>query len=195
MLNIRATLLKEQAWIPSFIPDISLAPLQVQYYSEASRPQHWHCIGVNMLKCYWVKDSPKVPMWRLEWDSNQRPSGRKALRLPLSHHAPHVIKVSAGQQRQNTAHKALTILLSGHYIISCVVVCSVPSSRFQFILSHCTATLEKLLTHTVRKAMGNQFTNLNQENIKPMNWWFWKKQTILQSPWKVRLSLNLLLAS
>jgi len=37
-------------------------------------------------KCYWqlrVKDLPKVPMWRLEWDSNQRPSRRKAPNLPL----------------------------------------------------------------------------------------------------------------
>src|SRR6218665_499838 len=27
-------------------------------------------------------------MWRLEWDLNLRPSGRKALNLSLSHHAP-----------------------------------------------------------------------------------------------------------
>src|SRR6218665_588527 len=26
---------------------------------------------------------PKVPMWRLEWDSNLRPSGHKAPNLPL----------------------------------------------------------------------------------------------------------------
>ena len=33
-----------------------------------------------------VKDLSTVPMWWLEWDSNLRPSGRKTLNLPLSHH-------------------------------------------------------------------------------------------------------------
>src|SRR6218665_2977334 len=28
-------------------------------------------------------------MWQLEWDSNLRPSGRKALNLPLRHNSPH----------------------------------------------------------------------------------------------------------
>src|SRR6218665_400182 len=35
-----------------------------------------------------VKDLPKVPMWQLEWDSNPRTFGRKAINLPMSHHAP-----------------------------------------------------------------------------------------------------------
>ena len=35
-----------------------------------------------------VKDLPKVPTWRLEWDSNLRPSGYKAPHLPLCHTAP-----------------------------------------------------------------------------------------------------------
>src|SRR6218665_1914937 len=34
-----------------------------------------------------VKDLPKVPTWRLEWDSNPRPFGRKGTNLPMSHHA------------------------------------------------------------------------------------------------------------
>src|SRR6218665_221999 len=33
-----------------------------------------------------VRDLPKVPTWRLESDSNLRPSGRKASNLLLSHH-------------------------------------------------------------------------------------------------------------
>jgi len=32
-----------------------------------------------------AKDLPKVPTWQLEWNSNLRPSGRKALNPPLSH--------------------------------------------------------------------------------------------------------------
>src|SRR6218665_1063702 len=36
-----------------------------------------------------VKDLSKVPTWRLEWDSNLRPSGRKAPNLPMNHHTPH----------------------------------------------------------------------------------------------------------
>ena len=34
-----------------------------------------------------VKDLPRVPMWRLEWDSNWRSSGWKAPNLLMSHHA------------------------------------------------------------------------------------------------------------
>ena len=74
--------------IHSFIPDIPIAPLRVHFYS---RLQHWCCVGVKTPKrCrqLWVKDLPKVPTWRVEWDSNLRPSGRKAPNLPLSHHAP-----------------------------------------------------------------------------------------------------------
>src|SRR6218665_134419 len=33
-----------------------------------------------------VKDLPKVPRWRLERDSNPRPSGRKTLTLPMRYH-------------------------------------------------------------------------------------------------------------
>ena len=35
-----------------------------------------------------AKDFPKVPTWRLERDSNPRPTGGKALILPMCHHAP-----------------------------------------------------------------------------------------------------------
>ena len=37
----------------------------------------------------WVKALPRVPMWRLEWDSNLRPSGHKEPDLPLCHHVPY----------------------------------------------------------------------------------------------------------
>ena len=33
---------------------------------------------------------PRLPTWRLEWDSNMLPSGWKTPSLPLSHHAPRV---------------------------------------------------------------------------------------------------------
>ena len=36
----------------------------------------------------WVKDLPKVPMWRLERGSNLWPFGREETNLPMSHHAP-----------------------------------------------------------------------------------------------------------
>jgi len=35
-----------------------------------------------------VKDLPRVPTWWVDWDSNLQPSGCKAPKLPLSHHAP-----------------------------------------------------------------------------------------------------------
>ena len=37
---------------------------------------------------------PKVPTWWLEWDSNLRPSGRKAPNLPLSHHVPQFVFIT-----------------------------------------------------------------------------------------------------
>src|SRR6218665_1532461 len=46
-----------------------------------SRLQHGYCVEVNPPKHYVqlrVKDLPKVLTWRLKWDSNRRPSGRKA---------------------------------------------------------------------------------------------------------------------
>jgi len=30
-----------------FNPAISIAPLQLNYYSEALQTQHWHCVGVS----------------------------------------------------------------------------------------------------------------------------------------------------
>src|SRR6218665_1828398 len=41
-----------------------------------------------------VKNLSKVPTWQLERDSNQRPFGRKASNLPMSHHAPHLLDIS-----------------------------------------------------------------------------------------------------
>src|SRR6218665_2235304 len=35
-----------------------------------------------------VKDSPRVPTWRLERDPNPRPSDRKASTPPMPHHDP-----------------------------------------------------------------------------------------------------------
>ena len=43
-----------------------------------------------------VKDLPKVPTWQLEWDSNMWPSGRKALNLSLSYHAPQELFMENG---------------------------------------------------------------------------------------------------
>ena|SRR6218665_533569 len=46
-----------------------------------SRLQHRYSVGVNTPKRHkllHVKNLPKVLMWRREWDSNLRPSGRKA---------------------------------------------------------------------------------------------------------------------
>src|SRR6218665_957536 len=40
-----------------------------------------------------VKDLPKVPMWRLERDSNPRPFRQKATNLPLTHHAPPISQI------------------------------------------------------------------------------------------------------
>src|SRR6218665_4219413 len=41
-----------------------------------------------------VKDLPKVPTWRLERDSNPRPSGLKAATLPMHHHVLFQVEMS-----------------------------------------------------------------------------------------------------
>jgi len=66
-------------YIYSFIPAISIAPLQVLYYSEALPTDYstdtvseFHAEAHRQLQ---VKDLPKVPTWRLERESNPQPSG------------------------------------------------------------------------------------------------------------------------
>jgi len=56
-----------------------------------SQLQHCYSVGVNMPMHYRqlrVKDLLKVPVQRIECDSNLRLSGRKAPNLSLSHHVP-----------------------------------------------------------------------------------------------------------
>ena len=60
-----------------------IALLSAWAFQKRSRLQHWqwYCVGVNTPKCHrqlQVKALPNVLTWRLEWDSNMRPSGRKA---------------------------------------------------------------------------------------------------------------------
>src|SRR6218665_3874884 len=83
-----------QKFIQSFIPNISILPLQVHYYSEAlpttaidtmsefCTPKRYRQLQNNL---------PKVPTWRLERDSNPRYSDRKALSLPMRHHTQQII--------------------------------------------------------------------------------------------------------
>ena len=82
---------KNQSFVHSFIETISIAPLQVHYYSEALQTQYGYCVGSLTPKHHRklrVKDLPKVPTWRLERDSNPRPFRQNATNLPMSHHAP-----------------------------------------------------------------------------------------------------------
>jgi len=74
-----------------FIQTISIAPLQVQYYSEALPKQHGYCAGVSRRSARsnseLSKNLPKVPTWRVERDSKQQP-GRKASTLKMRHRVP-----------------------------------------------------------------------------------------------------------
>src|SRR6218665_2497652 len=82
------------SFIHSFILAISIAPHQVHYYSEAL-PTTARILCRSFTpkrhRQLRVKDLLKVPTWRLERDSNPRPSGRKASTLPMCHHifTPH----------------------------------------------------------------------------------------------------------
>ena len=60
---------------------ISIALLSAWAIQKCSRPQHWYYVEDKTPRCcgqLQVKDLPKVLTWRLEWDSNLQPSGRKA---------------------------------------------------------------------------------------------------------------------
>src|SRR6218665_967568 len=75
----QSRLLVRIRFIYSFIPDISIAPLQVHYSSEVLPTQQRYCVGINTPERYGqlrVKDLPKLPNWR-----------RKAPNLALSHPA------------------------------------------------------------------------------------------------------------
>src|SRR6218665_3860549 len=56
-----------------------------------------------------VKNLPKVPTWRLERDSNPRPSGRKASTLPMRHHGQQfnneILEHNRGCNREYTMNR------------------------------------------------------------------------------------------
>src|SRR6218665_2722654 len=77
------------SFVHSFVPDISIAPLQVHYCSEVLPTtarilcRSYHAEALQTTVGEGLAQGPYV-----EWDSNLRPSGPKAPNLPLSHHAP-----------------------------------------------------------------------------------------------------------
>jgi len=77
--------------IHSFIPNISIEPLQVYYYSEAlltkalTLCRSLHAEAQHITVSEGLAQFPYT--WRLKWDSNLRPSERKAPNYPLSHNA------------------------------------------------------------------------------------------------------------
>ena len=75
-------------FIHSFIQTISIAPLKVQFYSEALPTQPGYCAGVSRRSATGNCELPKVPTWRLEQESNPRPSGWKLSTQPMRHHVP-----------------------------------------------------------------------------------------------------------
>ena len=71
--------------IKLFIYSISIAPLQVTFYSEALPAKRVHCVEVftpKRTKQLLVKDLLKVPTWCLGRGSNPRRSGRRQMTVP-----------------------------------------------------------------------------------------------------------------
>jgi len=62
--------------------------MMASYYNSQSELQgrHARCHFTSYRQLR-VKDLSKVPTWRLEWNSNQRPSAPKAPTPLLSYHA------------------------------------------------------------------------------------------------------------
>ena len=130
--------------IHSFIFDISIAPLQVHYNTEALPT-----ISIRIVPeltrqnttALSVKDLPKVPTWRLEWGLNIQPSGRKASKLPLSYHAPHSFSMDNG---------ALYIILLG----ACVCVKVEVNSYWNVCLTlHLVTSLCRVAWHITSIAL------------------------------------------
>src|SRR6218665_210823 len=80
-LSILVTAVSSPVGFVSFIPDISIASLQVHYYSEALPTHHEYCRSFTSKhnRQLRVKDLPKVPTWWLELDSIPLLSGRQLL--------------------------------------------------------------------------------------------------------------------
>ena len=77
----------------SFIQAISIAPLSSPLLLRGAPNTARILCRIFMLTRHRelrVKALPKVPMWQLERDSNPQPFGRKAMNLPVSHHAPKI---------------------------------------------------------------------------------------------------------
>ena len=77
-----------------FIHAISIAPLQVHYYSEALPTQHGYCFGISRRSATGnlrLKDLPNVPTWRLERESNPSKGvdSANAPHTPHVHHVPY----------------------------------------------------------------------------------------------------------
>ena len=78
--------------------------LQGLYYSEALPTTArilYRSFGNRQLQ---VKDLPKVPTWRLERESNPRPSGWKSSSQPRRHHVPSLIFPQSSIQLNMTSH-------------------------------------------------------------------------------------------
>src|SRR6218665_1586910 len=60
------------------------------YYSDALSTQHGYCVAVSCEAPHETASEGLAlgPTWRLERESNPRPSGRELLTVPMSHHAP-----------------------------------------------------------------------------------------------------------
>src|SRR6218665_4056155 len=67
-----------------------------------------------------VKDLPKVPTWRLERDSNPRPSSRTVLHQPMRHHVPR--------------HSMTDALLSA--LNTCIINSRVALDKLQLVARH-----------------------------------------------------------
>ena len=79
------------SFVHSFIQALSIAPLQVHYYSEVLPRRHADTVSVFHAEAPLSTPSEGLaqgPAWRLDRDSNPRPVRRKALNQPMSHPAP-----------------------------------------------------------------------------------------------------------
>src|SRR6218665_3184030 len=68
-----------------------------------------------------VKDLPKVPTWRLEWDSNQRPSAPNTATEPTPPYVTHLHKTSRKSEYQVSEKLARNLMIGiffDYYIIT-----------------------------------------------------------------------------
>ena len=125
-----------------------------------------------------VKDLPKAPIWRLERDSNPRPSSRRALTQPMLHHVPQrYVLIDPIDIYYCNCYYSFHILLKVVDLL--ILVIPIYHVHFLWIINFIILLLQLLLLLGLlyRPTRGLEFTQTRQDGshqwlikLGPSNW-------------------------